>query len=211
MKYKFIPNTIVFDESLQITEEEFYSMQIKYKQDLEKILKKIFDFNSVDKMILSSNYEIPPMNDDGNNFYRDSSTLSSDYLYLRNNIHIERLSREELEYIKIRIGNKENLEENFIYKTLDRVIFEDGEKTILGNPISRDIVQSKSIMFEIAYDSKKCKRIEEITFIENYAKELLESLRKAIQPVIGKEISMHVYDGIPELFKVYKPIKNMTI
>ena len=117
MNYKFIPDSIKIDDSIPLNYslDEFLELQISYKQSFEKILTDIVDFAYFDNWVKNTINDLPIVNDKEANFYRKFSTLNSDYIYLRNNIHIEKLDFKELNelYFKgivpVAIGEKEGI------------------------------------------------------------------------------------------------------
>ena len=102
MNYKFIPDSIKIDDSIPLNYslDEFLELQISYKQSFEKILTDIVDFAYFDNWVKNNINDLPIVNDKEANFYRKFSTLNSDYIYLRNNIHIEKLDFKELNELR---------------------------------------------------------------------------------------------------------------
>ena len=131
MIYKFIPNSYNYNSISELEGLGFdiLKLQVYYKQCLERVLNSIFNFSNIDKYIGGLNFPVPIINDKEYNFYRKYSILGSKYVYLRNNIHLERLTKEELSLIKESFYNKKLLDIDFIYKTLGKVLFEDGDYT----------------------------------------------------------------------------------
>ena len=110
MNYKFIPDSIKIDDSIPLNYslDEFLELQISYKQSFEKILTDIVDFAYFDNWVKNNINDLPIVNDKEANFYRKFSTLNSDYIYLRNNIHIEKLDFKELNELRSNV-NKDSL------------------------------------------------------------------------------------------------------
>ena len=153
--------------------EEFVRLQKRYRKALEEYLDKKVHLRTTDKKILSSGLQIPKVEDQSYNFYHQSEVLKSGYLFVRNNIHIERLSAEELRYLK---GNP-TIEETFIINTLQRVIFEEGAYTFFGPPMDETEVKCNSVIMEFAYDLAKCKTIDQLLEIEEFIKKIYEELQ----------------------------------
>ena len=113
MNYKFIPDSIKIDDSIPLNYslDEFLELQISYKQSFEKILTDIVDFAYFDNWVKNNINDLPIVNDKEANFYRKFSTLNSDYIYLRNNIHIEKLDFKELNELR------SNVNKDFLLRT----------------------------------------------------------------------------------------------
>ncbi len=196
MKYKFIPDSIK-DEDIalfNINQDEFLNLQIDYKQAFEKILQEEVDFCIFDNWINKINTNLPVVNDKEFNFYRRYSDLGSDYIYLRNNIHIERLSFDELNRLKSGITR------DFLLKTYKKVLFEDGDYTYFGNATDMNLIPSKSLVFEFAFDGKECKNLEEYNFYKHYKDQIFKFVAKPIETKLNCAVSIHRYSAIPELF-----------
>ena len=138
MEYIFIPNSID-------NKKENFAIQIKYKNEVEKLLSKFIEFSMLDDKIREVS-NVFPVDDYEYNFYHKFSVLKSDYIFLRNNIHIENLTPEEQEKIK----NNE-ISDEFILETIPKVLFEDSGKSFFGKQVLEYLANSKSIVFEIAY------------------------------------------------------------
>lgn len=67
-----------------------------YSRLLSAYLNSLYSFSSLDEGL--ENKGLVPEDDLG--YYLDSSQLGSKFLYLRNNIHVERLSEEDINYLK---------------------------------------------------------------------------------------------------------------
>ena len=101
MDMKFFPESYNFKLMVEkgLNKELFFKLQIKYKNDFEKLLMKIIDFKKIDDYINGYGYNIPFVDDFDYNFYHKYSVLGSKYIFFRNNIHIENLSLEEIKII----------------------------------------------------------------------------------------------------------------
>lgn len=199
MKYKYISDIYNYEEIKNIDEDLFLKLQIKYKQSMESILKKIFDFSEIDDILNELEFRVPIPQDEEYNFYRKFSILGSKYVYLRNNIHIERLSREEVLEIIKSLNNDEYLNVDFINKTFKRVLFENSNSTFYGIPEYSSLVESKSLVFEFAYDQVGCKEIKQINDINQKFKEMFEMLKRTFSKK-NIPISLIIYNSIPDLY-----------
>ncbi len=191
MNYIFIPE---ITNKSGLTNEDFLRYQIMYKQLIEKMLFSSVNASSIDKYIANNNLSIPTVDDADYNFYHKYSLLGSKYLFLRNNIHIERLNNDEIEELK---NNPSN---DFFNRTFKKVLFEsDNSFTYFGSPSKKNEVKSNSLIFEFAYDLKKVTSMDQINeinkllvFIDNYVNEIATKIRIPI--------SILEYNAIPDLY-----------
>ena len=174
---------------------EFVRLQKKYRSALELYLDKLVHLREVEQSILESGIKVPKITDLEYNFYHQSEILKSGYLFVRNNIHIERLSQEDIKYLKESLV----LDEQFIAKTLQTVIFEDGAYTFFGSPSPFTEVQCKSVVMEFAYERTDCESLD------NYydVKELIEKIQELLSNNFQNAqipLSFLVYNRIPDYF-----------
>ena len=97
-------------------------MQIK---SIEEVLKSLINFKELDDYC-TKKMQIPINDDWEDNFYHKFSTLNSKYIFLRNNIHIEKLKNEDIEKIKRAIFNENLLDKEFVLRTLKEILYENG-------------------------------------------------------------------------------------
>ncbi|MBR2587823.1 MAG: hypothetical protein IKD77_01285 [Bacilli bacterium] len=196
MKYNYYPDSFNYNliKSNFADEDEFINLSVKYKQHLENILNKIIDFKKINDLIKSKNIEIPLVEDKQYNFYHKYSVLNSDYIFLRNNIHLENLSVDELNELKNGVDDK------FIMNTLQKVIYEKGDKTFVGIPNDFSMVDSKSVFIEFAYDQKKCESIDQLRNIGEIVNTVFDYIEKDLSKY-KMPLSLTVYDAIPDIYK----------
>ena len=72
--------------------DAYVLVQYRYLTVLSDWLKSMFDFPSIDRELADADLAVVPMQD----YYRGRDQLGSRYIYLRNNIHPERLSVEQI-------------------------------------------------------------------------------------------------------------------
>lgn len=201
MEYVYIPNTYNKEKihDRNFSGQQFLNCQIKYRESLESIIKSVIDFTKIDTFL--SQYEIPKLNDNNYNFYHKFTSLGSNYIYLRNNIHIENLDVEDINYINTCIIAGTLLEPKFIEKTLSTVIFEEGNFMIFGLTNIKNQVQSKSIVFEFAFDQIGCRDIQHLLKIEDiYEKYIKPEIISKLSESFKIPVSIIKYNGIPDLF-----------
>ncbi len=195
MIYDYSPNTYNDNLIKQLNLEElFVQLQIKYKSSLEKFLMKYVKFDSLDELIKKKILFIPEKKDISHNFYLENSTLNSKYLFLRNNIHIENLTKKDIQYIKSCLFDKKYLDDEFILKTIKDVIFEQGDTVFYGIPIEKNEVNSKSLVFEFVYDDKLC-TVTESKQIREFYNNISSSLKSFLEESLNIEVNFILNDG----------------
>ncbi len=198
MEYKFIPDSFD-DEAIEQrfgTRERFTNLQIKYKQKFESLLLPFLKIGDLMAMIQSQNVEIPLIDDSKANFYRGYSMLQNPYIYVRNNYHVENLTNEEIAILE----RQDIIPLEFFTKSLERVLFEEGDITFYGTPRDEVACPSQSLVFEFAYDQVKCESVEQLIEIEK----VIEQCKLFIRNNLARTnipVSFVVYDGIPKIFK----------
>ena len=191
----FYPDTHDYNKliDLGLTKDEFLDLQIKYKHGFEEYLKTIIDFNEINSYILMSG-NLHKIEDEDRNFYKKYSSLGSDFFYLRNNIHIERLDVYELGTLK---GNPDK---DFYEKTYEKVLFETEKDTniFIGTAVPTNEVKGRSLIFEFAHDMRKESSVERYAAsnISKYIKDLLNKYSESR----NIPISFLEYKAIPDYF-----------
>ncbi len=208
MKYNYIPDSYNRKELEKKfkSEDEFISIQILYRHGLEDLIKKFINFQKLDEYIMLKKVIVPKVDDKAYNFYHKYSSLGSDYLFLRNNFHVENLTAEEIESIK---NGTELNNVDFFIRTLARVIFEAGDFTFFGPPSNSTEVNSKSVVFEFAYDQTECTDIKQLKDIEQIAAEVFKQVEEYMSRFFNLPVSFLVYKSIPDLY--YRENDNVVI
>ena len=196
MKYIYVPNS--YDYTIieeKYNNDEFVDLQVKYRNYLENFLNNFIDFKKVDQKI-NEVINIPKNEDAEYNFYHKFSTLGSDYIYLRNNYHIENLSDDEVNVIK---NNKIDFE--FLNKTISKVIFEKGDNSFFGTPILDNLGNSKGLVFEFSFNQLKLQEVKEFKMIDEIVLEITNFLKKNLGEKLNIPVSVISYNGIKDLYK----------
>lgn len=201
MKIEYLPDT--YDKKKikenKWTEEEFLSLQEKYRTDFIADLLSKIDTTKIKETLGKNLFPIPIIEDQQYNFYHKNAIINQ-YIYLRNNVHIERLTKEELEEIYNAILMDKNLSEEFIKKTTEKVLYEEGDYTYYGIPSKQTQAPSKSIVIEFAYDQLKCDSIKQIVYIKDCYKEIKEALNETSKSLKTPIFTM-LDNGIAQVFK----------
>ena len=144
-------------ENLDNTNQENYLRLYEvYNNLLIQYLIKYYNLKEFDDVLLKDKRNFEKVSTNDMDIYQYLSSEYLNYIYLRNNIYIERLSNEELIYLsKITDHslNKEN--EEFIRNTYLKVITESNDKnatTMFGPDNLKFIKRSTSVVFGIRYN-----------------------------------------------------------
>lgn len=208
MKYTYIPNSYnpKTIESKFKNEEDFVAVQVLYRHGLEELIKKFIDFKQLDEYILLKKVIVPKVEDKEYNFYHKYSSLESDYIFLRNNFHVENLSEEEIRMLR---EGDINGNVDFFASTLANVLFEDGTNTFFGPPSDSTEVNSQSVVFEFAYDQTVCTDLGQLRDIEQIGKEVFKQIEEYMKKFFNLPTSFLVYKSIPDLY--YREVENVAI
>lgn len=196
------PNT--YDASLfkekNLTLDNILPLQVKYRESIEKEFMKYFDFKSIDKDFIDIGCF--PLEDTDYNFYHKYSTLGSNFVYLRNNYHIERLDIEEINYIKKCITNNEDLSLEFLSNTAERILIEQYNGDIFYNNItSENSVTAKSLVFEFSYDVFKFTEVGQFKKADRIVKDKIKEIQEAFKDKLYYPVNGITYKGNPDIFK----------
>ena len=200
MNYKYVPNTIDEKEIEKrgLTYDHFLELQIKYKKCFEKMLTDYVSFEELDKIIEELPFTIPVIEDNEYNFYHKFSNLNSKYIYMRNNIHIERLNDEEIKELENMAG--EEVREDYMRATYERVMFEDGTAACFGTPLPQNMVDAKSIVFEFSYDEYECDILEGPVILKNFDR-AFENLSETLKAKFDVKLSKLISNGFDNSLK----------
>lgn len=85
----------------------YSSIQKLYLKGLEKIISDKVDLKKYDDMFNNTECEIRSVPSDKKSYYHSLSDLNLNFLFIRNNMYIEKLSDEVLEFFKNKINNND--------------------------------------------------------------------------------------------------------
>lgn len=145
-------NKEYFDSMSLESQESYLKLYKLYNNLLVQYLIKKYNLNLYDEMIQNSKRNFKKVDTNDMDIYQYVSSKYLDYLYIRNNIYIEKLSQEELLYLS---STKELLDSNneqFIEKTYKKVIFEN-EYTMYGPDNSKYLKKPNTLIIGLRYKS----------------------------------------------------------
>lgn len=147
-------NKEYFDSMSPESQESYLKLYSLYNNLLIQYLIKKYNLNLYDEMIQNSKRNFKKVDTKDMDIYQYTSSKYLNYLYIRNNIYIEKLSKEELLYLS---NTKEILDynnEQFIEKTYKKVIFEN-EYTMYGPDNSKYLKKPNTLIIGL-----RCKSID---------------------------------------------------
>lgn len=139
----------------------YLAMYSVYMEWFINLLVSKTDITKFDKEIKNSNLKFTKAKDDKLDFYQKFSRDYLDYFYLRNNLYLYRLNKEEYNFIIDRIKNDKYIydkeTEKFILDTYKKIIFEkvkDYKKAKVNHDV-HDMgryIENNAIIIGIRYD-----------------------------------------------------------
>lgn len=142
---------------------EYLELQEKYRAALCLFLEKQLPLKDLDSELKAMHLTKVPKNDFSRvdsveSYYQSISYLSSDYLFLRNNIRIERLTKEDMEILKEFESNIDNEKmQDMVSRTYIEVLsvkFEGVEKenfNVIYSNGGKETVSNKTLVFWLYY------------------------------------------------------------
>lgn len=148
---------LIYNDFFSLKYANIYS---KYRFGLESYLNKLFNIDKLDYELLNSKILYDFVNEKDKDFYQKFSSLN--YVYLRNNLYIERLSVDDLEKIYLldaKNTNDINILIEIVKRTYLMVITEkvdDNENTLVNFSRNGDdmtmMAKNKTIVYGVRYD-----------------------------------------------------------
>lgn len=155
-------NDTIFDNLDEDAKELYFQLYSTYSCLFRKYITKKLNLEKYDEMLQNSKLNYLNVSDDEMDIYQDFTKYYLKYFYIRNNLYIERLTREEKEYL-FQYFLMDNVELNdqtiaFIEKTYPKVIFEKTgreanlEKINFGPEREHYYGLNNSIVIGVRYD-----------------------------------------------------------
>ncbi|WP_263523683.1 hypothetical protein [Flavobacterium sp. SH_e] len=137
-------------------------LQALYRKGLDQYLLNELNLKKYDDILANSNLRFIKRNNENQNLYQQTSSLSLSYIYLHNNIYIEKLDRNTLYFLQGRINNHNlDVDEKLIqvvketYPDVIKVFLDNKEPTKgLYSVDGRKIAWNNAVIFEIGHQSE---------------------------------------------------------
>lgn len=161
-------------------DNEYFKLLNNYKKLFENYLKEKLPLQLIDDNMKKSDLKFVPIKEEDMDFYQISSTMGLDYIYLRNNLYIEKLNKEDLELLST-LETYDDKAKDFINRTYLTVInpYENDEKRIMfyGPENGKHLCDSTDVVLGIRYDEFEPNGMGD----EEFQKNFLEQLRLIAQ------------------------------
>ncbi len=121
-------NEKYFNNLNEAQKEEYVKLYEVYSKFLLEYLIKKYNLLKYDNIFKNSKSNFVPMPIEKIDMYQTLCRNKLNYIYIRNNIYIERLNKEEISYLYSIVGKEYNQEiEIFIAKTFKKLIIENND------------------------------------------------------------------------------------
>lgn len=177
-EYPFITNNELVEEKgfgSGIPNEDYFKLKNRYKSFLDSYIKEILPLELIDTNMKKSELKFVPINEEDMDYYQITSTMGLSYIYLRNNIYIEKLSFEDIKYLSEKKGYDDETRE-FVKRTYLSVInpYSDDENLIIfyGPENSKHLCESKDIVIGIRYNEFDDNGMSDEEYQENFIAQL---------------------------------------
>lgn len=154
-------NETYFNNLDENQKEKYLELYSVYLSMLLKYLDYKCSLKFFDEIILNDEMKFKAISEENMDLYQYSCSNLLKYFYIRSNIYIERLSKEEIEFLKIQnlnFNDKNSYQiENFICNTLSKVIFEtkDSNEIFYTNygPDSKNFIKpNNALILGVRFD-----------------------------------------------------------
>lgn len=159
---KTINENMIKIKSNTMSTKEYIDLYNIYRFFMTKYIIEKLKLKEYDKKIKNNKSNFLPIEEDKMDVYQFFSCDELEYIYIRNNVYIERLSNKEINLLKDKLKNNDysidDSIEELIEKTYQKVIFEDimknGKKyqIMYGPDSSRFFARNDSLVLGIRYD-----------------------------------------------------------
>ena len=190
--------------------QEYMKMYLLYRQLLTEYLIKILNLKEYDNKLIQSDLKFSSTSQKDMDIYQYVCSDFMKYFYIRNDLNIKVLSKEEIQFLKEKISLGDfNLDEKtseFIGKTYAKVIFKDvlnnGEiyNVSYGPNAFRFFAPNNAIVIGFRYDEFENNGMNDEQWAElndkqrNYLSKLLEILKQESEGKLNIPISIIEYD-----------------
>ena len=159
--YKISVEKVYENLDIRDKQQNFNEYFLYYKCFIVYFIEK-YNLDKYDELINNSELNFTPIKEEDMDIYQYFSSPYLKYLYLRNSLHLERLTSDERLFLQYRIENNNyNLDYEmkiFIERTYKKLIFEDvlknGQRCLIAfGPDNKELfAHNDSIVLGIRYD-----------------------------------------------------------
>jgi len=182
---------------------EYLELYRLYRQGTDCLLNEVVDIGLLNSWMASHGVTVPVCNDGDYNIYHQASALKNPYLFLRNNIYIERLSHEERRELA---GYRNRPEEmgDFVLRTWKKVLCESdpgSEYQFSPFTLMESFAPGDAIVFEYAFDRLRCETVEQLRAMDAFIRESFSLITRRVGQVFGARVRYVVYDRMGDPFR----------
>lgn len=169
----------------------YNAIQKIYLKGLEKYLLDKVDLKKYDNMLENSECEILSLPDEKKSYYQQISTLNFKYIFIRNNMYVEKLSSEVLNFFIDKINKNDFSIDNQVEDIIEHTY----KQVISKNFINGKYIENATILYDAEFGnsenySAKCDDLVLVIQIADRdtnmtRKEYIQYLRKRID-IINK-------------------------
>ena len=204
-------NDKIYQNMNEIQKDEYLNMYSLYMNFFIKYLIKIINLQEYDKLFSGSSPIFVPVKDKNMDIYQLVCSSLLKYVYIRNNLYLERLTADELKFLRTKLTNcdysfnKEAFE--FINTTFKKVIFElidnDYNKIVQINrgPLSESFfAPNNSLVIGLRYDKFNLNNMSEEAWFENqcdqweFVRSMIQKMEMNISSVLHIPCKVIEYD-----------------
>lgn len=167
----------------EMPSDEYFELLNKYKNLFGKYLMELLPLEQIDTNMKKSKLNFVPIKEEDKDFYQMTSPLNLDYIYIRNNFYIEKLSKEDLDILR----SRENLDDEtreFLKRTYLSVInpYDDSRVIFYGPENGKHLCDSTDVVLGIRYDEFVDTELSDAEFQTRFIEQL--KLISQIQTVL---------------------------
>ena len=214
-----IPNSssVNLDNLSENEKMEYILLYNLYRKLFTEYIIEQLNLNYYDEKMKNSGCEFRTVSEENMDIYQHFSSERLKYFYIRNNIYIEKLTREQLDFFRKKLKDGET--KKVIEETYRKVILEDfsknGEKgyVLFGPDNTYFLANNDSIIIGIRYDQASKSEIDDDMWFDRFTKQkrflngLLKEMESAFSEKGLENIKIINYDD----YSVYLNEKERTI
>ena len=175
-------------------ENKYFDLLNKYNKFLTSFLKEKLPLEQIDENMGKSELNFVKIKEEDMDFYQITNTSNLDYIYLRNNLYIEKLNEDDIKYLEKKKEYDEEVS-TFISRTFKNVInpYKDSKMIFYGPENRNFMCNSDELVLGIRYDEFNSE-LEDEEFKENFLKkqELISQLTLVLSIVGLKELNCNI-------------------
>ena len=142
----------------------------RYKSFFERFLKEQLSLELIDRNLKESELDFRPVKGEDQDYYQRTSGMGLTYIYLRNNLYVEKLTEDELRFLKEHEEYGTEVEK-FISETCERVVnpYDKAQMVFFGPENKAFLHSSDEIVLGIRY-AEFDTDLENEDFTDNFLK-----------------------------------------